>query len=139
MTTLESTTEQLSVSAGMAFDFLADLNNHALIMPDQVTNWKSDATTCSFTIKGTGDVHLRIKEKSAPSRLILEPNGKIPFPFTVNWHISANGDHCSVQAIMDAELNAILRMVASGPLTNFLNLQVQNLVKHFHDRTQKTS
>ncbi len=128
MTRLESNIVQIAHPAKEVYTFLSNLNNHRRIMPSQVVNWESDHDTCHYTITGTGTVYLRVKERTEYRKIVLEPNGKIPFPFEVEWLVEVLDEtNCRVQAIMNAELNAMLKMMASRPLTNFLNNQVDGL------------
>jgi hypothetical protein len=127
MTHIDSKSIYTGKTADSVFLFLSDLNNHRLIMPSQVSGWSSDADTCHYTIAGTGTVHLKVEERVPASLVRLVPNGKIPFPFGLSWHIVQEGNLVKISASLDAELNPVLRMMATAPLTNFINMQVQKL------------
>lgn len=127
MTIIESGEEQINASASTVYSFLADCNNHQKLMPAQVINWQSTDTTCQFTIKGTADLSLRIKETRENSAIVLEPYEKIPFPFTLAWKISDQGDSSNVEAVLEADMNMFVKMVAAKPLENFLKHQLEEL------------
>lgn len=132
MTVLESNSVLINTTPEKVYAFLSDLNMHEQIMPDQVSDWSSTEETCQYTIKGTGSVYLKIEEKLPNTSVRLVPNGKIPFPFNVNWKIEEAGNMSRVQVVMEADLNPILKMMASKPLHNFINLQIDGLVKVFN-------
>lgn len=133
MTKLESQIINTHLPAKTVYAFLSVLANHEQIMPDQVSEWQVDGDTCQYIIKGTGSVHLKIKERKENHLVALEPNGRIPFPFEVLWKITPHHGGCEVQAVMNADLNPILKMIAASPLTNFINLQVENLNRVLHE------
>lgn len=138
MTRIESHLIHLDSSAPEVYAFLAELSNHERILPEQVINWKVDGDTCEYTIKGTGSVHLKVKERTENKSITLEPNGRIPFPFEVNWSIEAGQEGgCSVRAVMNAELNPVLKLMATQPLTNFLKMQVDNLKRVFDGKNAR--
>lgn len=130
MTKIESETLQIELPGKEVYSFLTVLANHQLIMPEQVENFKSEGDTCEYTIKGTGSVHLKVKDKNENHLISLEPNGRIPFPFEVFWRIHPQHSHCEVKVEIHAELNPILKMIAVNPLKHFINQQAQNLKKH---------
>lgn len=127
MTVIESSQEIINKTPQEVYTFLADCNNHKQLMPVQVINWQSTEDTCKFTIQGTADLSLRIKEKQADSAVVLEPYEKIPFPFTLAWKINAVGSESQVQAVLEADMNMFIKMVAAKPLENFLKYQAQQL------------
>jgi carbon monoxide dehydrogenase subunit G len=127
MTTLQSDKLTISKTAKEVFDFLSDFNNFQRLMPEQVTDWKSTSDECTFTIAGMATLGMRIKEKTPNSAIIVERNGPAPFDFTLNVNIADKQEQCEVQLTFDADLNPMLKMMASKPLTNFLNLLVSKL------------
>lgn len=127
MTTIESGQEQINKAPSEVYSFLADCNNHQKLMPEQVEKWQSTDTTCQFTIKGTADLSLRIKETQENEAIILEPYQKIPFPFTLAWKIANEGGNSKVEAVLEADMNMFIKMVAAKPLENFLKHQVGRL------------
>lgn len=127
MTIIEVPKEIINKSQQELYAFLADCNNHQQLMPEQVVNWQSDTNSCKFTIKGTADLSLRIKETQPNSSIVLEPYEKVPFPFTLTWNIEGEGDAAKVGAILAADMNMFIKMVAAKPLENFLKFQVEKL------------
>lgn len=110
------------------YAFLENFNNFEKLMPEQVINWKSDKERCSFTIKGMADLAMRIDQKEAYNGLSYASEGKSPFPFTLKFSISDEGNSTSkIVAVLEAKLNSMLKMMASRPLQNFVNLLTAKL------------
>jgi carbon monoxide dehydrogenase subunit G len=127
MTRLESDSVTLNKTSKEVFDFLSDFNNYERLMPEQVTDWKSTADECSFTIKGMASLGMKMKEKKPNSSILIERNGKAPFDFFLSCAIEDKQAQSEVQLFFDADLNPMLKMMASKPLTNFLNLLASKL------------
>ena len=127
MTTLQSDKLTINKTAKEVFDFLSDFNNFQRLMPEQVTDWKSTADECTFTIAGMATLGMRIKEKTPDTSIIVVRNGPSPFDFTLTCNITDKQQQCEVQRVFDADLNPMLKMMAAKPLTNFLNLLVAKL------------
>ncbi len=122
MTRLESDTVTVNKTAKEVFEFLSDFNNYQRLMPDQVSDWKSTTGDCVFTIKGMATLGMKMKEKIPFTSIIIERNGKAPFDFLLSCNIKDMQSHCEAQLYFDADLNPMLKMMASKPLTNFLNM-----------------
>jgi len=127
MTRIESNITPVNKSAGEVFAFLSDFNNFKSLMPEQVVDWESTADECSFKIKGMATLGMKMIEKNPDSLIKITSNGKVPFDFFLSCHIEEDGSHSKVLLAFDAELNAMLKMMAVKPLTNFLNLLVGKL------------
>ena len=109
------------------FDFLSDFNNFQKLMPEQVVDWKSTSDECTFTIKGMATLGMKITERTPNSLIKVIKNGSAPFDFTLSCMIDDLQQQCAVQLAFDADLNPMMKMMASKPLTNFLNLLVNKL------------
>src|SRR6185295_18090939 len=117
MTRLESDQVTVNKPAQQVFDFLSDFNNYQRLMPEQVTDWKSTSDECSFTIKGMASLGMKMKEKIPHSKIVIEKNGKAPFDFFLICEIADKQSQCEAQLFFDADLNPMLKMMASKPLT----------------------
>ena len=127
MTRLESDIVTVNKPAKEVFDFLSDFNNYKRLMPEQVTGWQSTADECSFTIQGMGSLGMKMKERVPDSKVVIEKNGKAPFDFFLSCIITTKQDQSDVQLFFDADLNPMMKMMASKPLTNFLNILASKL------------
>jgi len=128
MTRLESDKVTLNKSSEEIYNFLSDFNNFGHLMPEQIADWKSTADECSFTIKGMASLGMKMTEKTPNSFIKIIRDGKAPFDFIMNVHIEeVQPQQCTVQLVFDAELSTMMKMMASKPLTNFLNLLLNRL------------
>ena len=128
MTRIESDSVAVSKSANDIYAFLSNFNNFEKLMPEQVTNWKSTEEECSFTIAGMASLGMKILEKRVPEFIKVARNGSAPFDFTLDVNIkSVSETSCEVKLAFDADLNPMLKMMATKPLQNFLNLLVQQI------------
>ncbi len=110
------------------YNFLASFDNFEKLMPEQVVNWQSTPDRCSFTIKGMADLAMKMDRKEASSLISYAADGNSPFPFQLSFDLSAENEiQCRVQANLNAKLNPMLKMMASRPLQNFVNLLVEKL------------
>jgi|SRR6185436_8292441 len=133
MTRIESEKTLINKSPSEVFSLLGDFNNYESMMPEQVTDWKSTADECSFTIKGMASLGMKIISKTPESEIKIIKNGKAPFDFVLFCMIGPSGDHPGssfLQLVFDADLNPFLKMMAEKPLKNFLNLLVSNFKKN---------
>lgn len=126
MTRLESKTVNIDKSPQEVFEFLSDFNNFQKLMPEQVTDWVSEKTTCSFNIKGMASLGMAHDSLTPFSEVKIKRNGKAPFDFFLTCKIdgSQDGTKSDLTLYFDADLNPFLKMMAEKPLTNFLNLLV---------------
>ena len=127
MTRLESDKVTVNKSAEEIYKFLSDFNNFGHLMPEQVGDWQSTPDECSFTIKGMASLGMKITERTPNSHIRIVRNGKAPFDFELHVNIDDKGSDCDVQLLFDADLSPMLKMMASKPLTNFLNLLINRL------------
>lgn len=130
MIRIESETVTVNRAQGACYQFLSDFNNFKIMMPDQVTDWKSTVDECSFTIKGMASLGMKISEKIPASEIKIIRNGKAPFDFMLTCCIEPSGaNSSSLKLLFDADLNPMLKLMAEKPLQNFLNM----LVHKFRD------
>ena len=94
------------------YNFLTDFNNFQSLMPDQITNWKSDKDSCSFTIQGMADISLIFSEKIPNKFITLIPQGKVPFSFSLILKLTENNNNTVVNVDVDAKLNPMMAMMA---------------------------
>jgi len=120
---IESDKSEINKPASEVFSFLSDFNNFQKLMPSQVTNWKSTADECSFTISGMASIGMKILEKIPNSLVKISSNGKVPFDFTLNIHLTENSpSQTTGQLIFESDLNPMMAMMVEKPLRNFFNL-----------------
>ena len=116
--------------ADQVFEMLSDVRNYQRILPDNTSKFEViDTDTFIFALKGFPDIKLQIKEKSAPGKIVLgAAGGSIPFQLTA-YVVPAGEAQSEAQFYFDGQLNAMLAMMAKGPLTSLLNAMAGNMHK----------
>jgi len=123
MTLIKSDIAEIKNSQEKVYSFLSNLNNFEKLMPEQVINWKSTEDSCSFTIKGMTNLSMKISEKVPYSKINIIPGEKAPFHFSLECRLLKHSDSMTnAQIIFNAELNAMMEMLAGKPLQNFVNM-----------------
>lgn len=132
MSTIKSETSEIPQSPKQVYDFVVDLNNLESLMPKEVEEWKSETDSCEFTLKGMARLGMKIKELKELELVQLESTDVCPFAFTLNCNIESTGDTnlSKVNMVLEADLNPMLSMLATKPLTNFLNVLIENYKKN---------
>ncbi|GAA4130735.1 SRPBCC family protein [Sphingobacterium lactis] len=110
------------------YQFLADMNNHEQLMPENIYNWTSTQDEARFTIKNMAKLALKISERIEDKELVSVPVEEAPFPITLRWKIDPDSDTVTKATfIIEAELNMMMKMMASGPLQKLVDFQVNRL------------
>ena len=128
MKEIESDKVVINNSQELIYNFLSNFNNFGKLMPEQIINWQSTDDTCSFTIKGLTDLSMKIKEKTPFDQIVIESDGKVPFTFELKWFFKeVELNKTETQLIFLADLNAMMSMMVSKPLQNFVNILIAKL------------
>lgn len=132
MAKFESEQVLLEADAVTVYDFLSDFRNFGDLVPEQVSNWQADDSSCSFTIQGVASLSMCINEKTPYSKIHIVSCGKNPVEYTLDCFIfeEAQGG-CSAKLEFNAQLNPFMKAVASRPLQSFVSLMAQKLQQHF--------
>src|SRR6218665_832348 len=127
MTIIESSAE-INLPVEKVYQFLADLNNHQQLMPENIYNWSSTADTASFTIQNMAKLAIHISERVENEKLIALPTEKPPFDLSLQWSVKDNGNGTTTaKHTISADLNMMMKMLASGPLQKLADYQTKRL------------
>jgi len=115
--------------AEVIFTFLADMNNHEQLMPkDDISEWRSTADEASFTIRNMIKLLLKIDERTPNSEIKIIPAEKPPFEMELKWTLTHVENGTEVLFVIAADLNMMMKMVASGPLQKLADDETANLL-----------
>jgi carbon monoxide dehydrogenase subunit G len=128
MTTIESKTV-INKPLAEVYKFLADLNNHQQLMPDNIYNWTSNTDEAWFTIQNMAKLALKISGRLQNEAINISPLEKPPFDVELKWALKANGDKTEVTYTILADLNMMMKMMASGPLKKLADHETETLGK----------
>ena len=129
--TFTSQPELIQKSAAEVYDFLADLNHFEVMMPDQVIQWESTSDSCAFTIKNLSKIELKIKERLPVTRVVVESTGDTPLDLELSALIEDIAGNSQVTLELNVDLSPMLKMMASGPLQNLVNIMNSKLKQYF--------
>ncbi len=131
MTSIEST-GNINASAEDIYKFLEDCNNHKELQPENIYNWLSTKDEASFTIQNMAKLALKIDKRIPNTEISLLPKGDVPFDVSISWTMNdLDANQTEVRLILKAELNMMLKMIASGPLQKLVDFQVSKLKEKF--------
>ena len=128
--TFASQPELIHKPAAEVYHFLADLNNFEVMMPEQVVQWESTTDTCAFTIKNLAKIELKVRERVPITKVIIDSAGETPLEFDLSAIIEDKAGSSEVILELNADLPPMLKMMASGPLQNLVNIMNKKLGEH---------
>jgi carbon monoxide dehydrogenase subunit G len=70
---------------------------------------------------------LKIESRTADQEVIIIPAAKPPFDLKLKWSLSFDNDHTEVVYTINADLNMMMKMLASGPLQKLADHETQSL------------
>lgn len=129
MTTIENSIV-VNQPAEEVYAFLEDCNNHEALMPENIYNWSSTRDEARFTIQNMAKLALKVAQREENKSVVFVPSEKAPFDVTLRWELSA-ADEEGTKAVLriEADLNMMMKMLASGPLQKLVDHQVAKLAE----------
>lgn len=126
MTTYTSRTGNLTCTPTEVFEFLTDIRNFKQFVPDQnVETLSIERDSCTFNVPGLGEIRLRLTEKKSFSSVGYSGNALGSYEFSLVTTISESSPgKAAVQVTMAAEMNPLLKMMASNPINRFLEMLI---------------
>ncbi|MDX6183711.1 SRPBCC family protein [Flavobacterium sp. Fl-77] len=127
---LESPKVTVQKSAQELFDLLSDVKNFEKLMPDNIAKFEvigEDAFI--FGLKGMPEIKLKMKEKTAPNKIVLgAASDKLPFTLVSN--IESESDTSStVKLDFEGDFNPMMAMMIKGPIGKFIETLANNMTK----------
>ncbi|MCG8581962.1 MAG: SRPBCC family protein [Bacteroidales bacterium] len=132
MTTFESDIKKAAYPAETMFNFLSDFDHFGEVIPkDKINNWQSFGDSCRFNIDPVGEVGLRIVEKESPKVIKYTAEGKTPFNFFLWIQLKEMAeDDTRVKLTIKADMNPMIKMMASKPIKKFLEVLSDAIANH---------
>ena len=127
---LESPKVTVQKSAQELFDLLSEVKNFEKLMPDNIAKFEvigEDAFI--FGLKGMPEIKLKMKEKTAPSKIVLgAASDKLPFTLVSNIE-SVSDASSTVKLDFEGEFNPMMAMMIKGPIGKFIETLANNMTK----------
>ena len=132
MATFESKKVIVNAPCEKVYDFMADFNNFEKLLPSQVSQWEATTDSCSFKIEGIGNLAMRIASKTPHRQINIVSEGNNPVNFMLDCYFyNHDQENCEIEFILDAELTSFMKMVASSPLQNFVDMLADKIKELF--------
>ena len=111
------------------YAFLADLNNHQQLMPDNIYNWSSTADEARFNIQNMAKLVLKVNNRIVNKEIQIIPAEEAPFALELKWTLEDNGATTTAVYQIEADLNMMMKMLVSGPLQKLADSETSRLAE----------
>jgi carbon monoxide dehydrogenase subunit G len=127
----ESRAGTLSCTSEEVFNFVTDIRNFGQFIPDgTITSWQADNDSCSFSVSVVGVISVRITGKEPCSRVIFKGDALKKNDFSLVLKICDGKDaRTEVKILLEAELNPMLKMMATKAIVQFLEVLISEMEK----------
>jgi carbon monoxide dehydrogenase subunit G len=126
MTIFESNTT-IAQPIEKVYAFLSDLNHHEQLMPENIYNWNSTTDEARFTIQNMAKLALKVSSRVENEEILIVPAEEAPFALDMKWTLTKNGAETNAKLTVSADLNMMMKMLASGPLQKLVDHQTAAL------------
>jgi hypothetical protein len=119
MTTLQTATASLPVSADALYAFLSDLSKHRAFLEPAALNFQGEADRHSYVIEVMGmkmPQELVVKERVPGQKVSLVPGGKKMFDHELRFEIAASGGGSTLRLVDEADIPAMMKMMGAEKL-----------------------
>ncbi len=119
MTTLQTATATLPVSADTLYAFLSDLSKHRAFLEPGAMNFQGEADRHSYVIEVMGmkmPQELVVKERVPGQKVSLVPSGKKMFDHELRFEIAASGSGSTLRLVDEADIPAMMKMMGAEKL-----------------------
>jgi len=136
MTKFESEIKAVSYPGEKIFNFLSDFDNFGEVLPkEKIKNWQSFGDHCTFEVDMVGEVGLRIVDRTPFDTIKYEAEGNTPVNFFLWIQIKEVADSDSrIKLTIKADMNPMIKMVASGPIKKFLEVLANGIASHNYSK-----
>jgi carbon monoxide dehydrogenase subunit G len=113
------------------YNFLADMNNHKQLMPENIQNWSSTIDEARFNIQNMTSLAIKIENRILNSEIKITSFEKPPFDLELKWVLNSITTTTEITFSIIADLNMMMKMLASGPLQKLTDHETQRLAEIF--------
>ena len=119
MTTLQTATATLPVSADELYAFLSDLSKHRAFLEPAAINFQGDADRHSYVVEVMGmkmPQELVVKARVPGQRVSLVPGAKKMFDHELRFEIAASGAGSTLRLVDEADIPTMMKMMGAEKL-----------------------
>lgn len=122
-TKIESRVGKINANEENIYNFISNFNNFRQFIPaDKVKDFESTEESCHFSVPNMGKVGLRIVEKEPFKTIKISGDGMANQEFNLWIQLKQVEERDTrVKLTIKADLNPMLKMMATKPLQNFLD------------------
>jgi carbon monoxide dehydrogenase subunit G len=113
------------------YQFLADMNNHQQLMPENIQEWSSTVDEARFNIQNMASLAIKIESRIVNNEIRIIPFEKPPFDLELKWVLNWVDNSTEITFSITADLNMMMKMLASGPLQKLTDHETQRFVEIF--------
>jgi carbon monoxide dehydrogenase subunit G len=127
----ESRKGNLPCNSEEVYKFVTDLRNFERFVPEgTINNWLAERDSCSFNVSMVGTISLRLSDKELNSKVVYNGDALKKNDFVLILDILNSAANTSeVKVSLNADLNPMLKMMASKPIAQFLEMLVNEMEK----------
>lgn len=127
---LESPKVTVEKSAEYLFNSLSDVKNFEKLMPENIAKFEVLGDDIfNFGLKGMPEIKLKMKEKTANSKVVLAAaSDKLPFTLVANIE-ALSENQSAVKLDFEGDFNPMMAMMIKGPISKFIETLAQNMGK----------
>jgi len=127
---LESPKVNVEKSAEELFELLTDMQNFEKLMPENIAKFEViGEDSFLFGLKGMPEIQLKVKEKSAPHKIVFgSASDKVPFTLITTID-SVSAATSAVKLDFEGDFNPMMAMMIKGPISKFIETLVTNMPK----------
>ena len=128
LSNFESRSGKLTCNAADLFAFVTDIRNFEQFLPETIANkWSAEKESCRFDVSMIGTVTVRLSEKKEYTRVVYTGDALKKNDFLLSLIIADTKDPAEVKVTLSADLNPMMKMVASKPINQFLELLINKM------------
>ncbi len=119
MTTIQTATATLPVSADALYAFLSDLSKHRAFLEPAAQNFQGEPDRHSYVIEVMGMKMPQelVAKTRVPGQLVtLVPGAKKMFDHELRFEIAAAGDGCTLRLVDEADIPMMMAMMGAEKL-----------------------
>ena len=143
-TKVVSDVQKIDCAIEKVFSFLSDFNRVGSIinmarqmggeemasLSDKIEDIRTTEDSCTFMIKGVGEMGMVIVEREVPKLIKFGGDGRVPFDFNMWIQLLENGPYDTRMKItFEADLNMLMKMMLKGKLEKGINQLAEGLAK----------
>lgn len=99
-------------------------------LSEKIEDVRFTEDSCIVTLKGLGDMAVKIVEKEEPKLIKLGGEGNVPFDFNLWIQLLENGPYDTrLKLTFEADLNMMMKMMLKGKLEKGINQLGEGLTK----------